>query len=204
MIDIDYDELSVVTDPRDGLKPHAPRARLDCPDNLTAEHVVKYGDVDRIFAAAAHRFTEEFRMEKGGGFSIEPRGVIARYDANEDLLTVWDGTQTPHRAKTVMAQTLGLAEHQLRVIAPDVGGGFGPKAVFHPEEIVIPAAALLLHRPIKWIEDRLESFTATVQERRQIWDVEVAFDCRGQARRHPRAHLSRSRGKRALWRRAAL
>ena len=95
------------------------------------------------------------------------------------FLTVWDSTQTPHRAKTVMAQTLGLLEHQVRVIAPDVGGGFGPKAVFHPEEIAIPAAALLLRRPIKWIEDRLESFTATVQERRQIWDVEVAFDADG-------------------------
>ncbi len=179
LIDIDYDELPVVTDPRDGLSSGAPRARLDCPDNLTAEHVVKYGDVDRIFSTAAYRFGEQFRMEKGGGFSIEPRGVIARYDSNEDLLTVWDGTQTPHRAKTVMVQTLGLAEHQLRVIAPDVGGGFGPKAVFHPEEIAIPAAALLLRRPIKWIEDRLESFTATVQERLQIWDVEVAFDADG-------------------------
>jgi carbon-monoxide dehydrogenase large subunit len=179
LIEIDYDELPAVTDPREGLKSGAPRTRLDCPDNLTAEHVVKYGEADRIFATAAHRFAEEFHMEKGGGFSIEPRGVIARYDANEDLLTVWDGTQTPHRAKTVMAQTLGLAEHQLRVIAPDVGGGFGPKAVFHPEEIAIPAAALLLRRPVKWVEDRLESFTATVQERRQIWDVEVAFDADG-------------------------
>jgi len=179
LIEVDYDELPAVIDPREGLKPGTPRARLDCPDNLTAEHVVKYGEIDRIFSMSAHRFAEEFRMEKGCGLSIEPRGVIARYDANEDLLTVWDGTQTPHRAKTVMVQTLGLAEHQLRVVAPDVGGGFGPKAVFHPEEIAIPAAALLLRRPIKWVEDRLESFTATVQERRQIWDVEVAFDADG-------------------------
>lgn len=179
LIEVDYDELPVVTDPYEGLQPGAPRARLDCPDNLTAEHNVRYGEVERGFATAAHCFSERFRMDKGGGFSIEPRGVIARYDANEDLLTVWDGTQTPHRAKTVMAQTLGLLEHQVRVVAPDVGGGFGPKAVFHPEEIAIPAAALLLRRPIKWIEDRLESFTATVQERRQIWDVEAAFDAEG-------------------------
>ena len=179
LIEVDYDELPAVTDPYEGLQPGASRARLDCPDNLTAEHNVKYGDVERSFATAAYRFAEQFRMDKGGGFSIEPRGVIARYDANEDLLTVWDGTQTPHRAKTVMAQTLGLLEHQVRVVAPDVGGGFGPKAVFHPEEIAIPAAALLLRRPIKWVEDRLESFTATVQERRQIWDVEAAFDADG-------------------------
>ena len=179
LIDIAYDELPAVTDPRDGLAPGAPRARLDCPDNLTAEHVIHYGDLDLVFAKAPHRFSAQFRLDKGGGFSIEPRGVIARYDPGEDLLTFWDSTQMPHRAKAVLVQALGLMEHQLRVIAPDVGGGFGPKAVFHPEELAIPAAAMLLGRPIKWIEDRLESFTATVQERSQVWDIDVAFDAAG-------------------------
>lgn len=179
LIDVDYDELVAVTDPRQGLATGAPRARLDCPDNLTAEHAIRYGDTDKVFATTLHRLFLQFRMEKGGGFSIEPRGLIARYDSGDDVLTVWDSTQTPHRAKTVIVQTLGLQEHQVRVVAPDVGGGFGPKAVFHPEEIAVPTAALVLRRPIKWIEDRLESFTATVQERRQIWEVEVAFDGEG-------------------------
>jgi carbon-monoxide dehydrogenase large subunit len=179
LIDVDYDELAVVTDPREGLATGAPRVRLDCPDNLTAQHVVRYGDSDKVFAKPSHRLTLQFHIEKGGGFSIEPRGLVARYDPGDDVLTVWDSTQTPHRAKTVIVQTLGLQEHQVRVVAPDVGGGFGPKAVFHPEEISVPAAALLLRRPIKWIEDRLESFTGTVQERRQIWDVEAAFDAEG-------------------------
>jgi carbon-monoxide dehydrogenase large subunit len=179
LIDIDYDELPAVTDPRDGLAAGAPRARLDCPDNLTAEHLIDYGEPDRVFAKAPHRFSERFNLHKGGGFSIEPRGLIATYDQTENLLTVWDSTQMPHRAKSVLVQALGLLEHQVRVLAPDVGGGFGPKAVFHPEELAIPAATLLLHRPIKWIEDRLESFTATVQERLQIWEMEVAFDAKG-------------------------
>ncbi len=85
----------------------------------------------------------------------------------------------PHRGKAVLVDALGLSEEKIRVIAPDVGGGFGPKAVFHPEELVIPAAVLKLGQPIKWVEDRFESFTATAQERVQIWDMEAAFDAEG-------------------------
>ncbi|MBI2319254.1 MAG: molybdopterin-dependent oxidoreductase, partial [Betaproteobacteria bacterium] len=129
--------------------------------------------------AASHRISERFRIHKGGGHSIEPRGVVARFDPVEDSLTVWDGTQMPHRAKAVLVASLGLAEHQVRVIAPDVGGGFGPKAVFHPEELAVPAAAMLLQVPVKWIEDRLESFTATVGERVQEWEMEAAADREG-------------------------
>jgi carbon-monoxide dehydrogenase large subunit len=85
----------------------------------------------------------------------------------------------PHRAKAMLVACLGLPEHQVRVIAPDVGGGFGPKAVFHGEERAVPAAAMLLGAPIKWQEDRLESFTAAAAERDQDWDMEAAFDADG-------------------------
>ena len=105
--------------------------------------------------------------------------MLARFDAAEDLLTVWDGTQMPHKAKRVIVDTLGFAESQVRVIAPHVGGGFGPKNPFYPEELVVPAAALLLGAPVKWIEDRRESFTATNHEREQDWDLEVAIDADG-------------------------
>ena len=178
-VEIDLDPLPAVLDPRQGLDNGAPKARLDCPGNLVARHSVKYGNADHAFAAAAHRITEGFRLDKGGGHSIEPRGVIARYDADDEALTVWDSTQMPHRTKAVLVAELGLSESQVRVIAPDVGGGFGPKAVFHPEELAVPAAALLLRTPVKWIEDRRESFTATVNERVQIWDMEAAFDRSG-------------------------
>jgi aerobic carbon-monoxide dehydrogenase large subunit len=137
---------------------------------------VQYGDVEAAFAAAAHRVSEHFRLHKGGGHSLETRAVLARYDAGDDMLTVWDSTQMPHKSKRVLVEALGLTEERVRVIAPDVGGGFGPKNPFYPEELAIPAAALALGRPIKWIEDRRESFTATNHEREQDWDVEAAVD----------------------------
>ncbi|HEY2135232.1 MAG TPA: xanthine dehydrogenase family protein molybdopterin-binding subunit [Xanthobacteraceae bacterium] len=176
LVVLDLDPLPVVVDPVDGLAPGAPKARLESPDNLVARHVIDYGDVDGAFAHAAVRIAERFRLHKGGGHSIETRGVMARFDSGEQALTVWDGTQMPHRAKAVLVRALGLAEPQVRVIAPDVGGGFGPKAVFHPEELAIPAAAMLLGAPIKWIEDRQESFVAAAQERDQVWDMEAAVD----------------------------
>jgi carbon-monoxide dehydrogenase large subunit len=144
-----------------------------------AQTGIDYGNADLVFANAPNVIAEEFRLSKGGGHSIEPRGVLARYDHMERLLTVWDSTQMPHRAKAILVDALGLQETQVRVITPDVGGGFGPKAVFHPEELAIPAAALLLNRPVKWAEDRFESFTATCGERDQIWTMEVAFTNEG-------------------------
>src|SRR4029077_7761666 len=137
LIELEADSLPAVLDPVAGLAPGSPRARLDAPDNLVAQHVLSYGDAEGAFAKAAHRIAARFRLHKGVGGSIEPRGIVARFDAGEAMLTVWDGTQMPHRAKSILVATLGLGEHQVRVIAPDVGGGFGPKAPFHPEELAI-------------------------------------------------------------------
>lgn len=179
LIELDIEPLPAVVDPVAGLEPNAPRARLDCPDNLVARTGIDYGDVGQGFARAAHIVAERFRLSKGGGHSIETRGVLARYDDLEDQLTVWDSTQTPHRAKAILVAALGLSEHRIRVVTPDVGGGFGPKAVFHPEELAIPAAAIMLKRPVKWVEDRFESFSAAVGERDQDWAMEAAFDAEG-------------------------
>ena len=179
LVALDYEELPAVIDPVAALGAGAPKARLDCADNLVAQWALKYGDVDAAFADAAHRIAQRFRIHKGGGHAIETRAVLARYDAAEDLLTVWDGTQMPHKAKRVIVDALGLAESQVRVIAPHVGGGFGPKNPFYPEELVVPAAAMLLGAPVKWIEDRRESFTATNHEREQDWDLEAAIDADG-------------------------
>ncbi len=125
LIGVEIDSLPAIVDPRAGLAPDAPQARLDCPDNLVARMTAQYGDVDRAFAGAAHVVTAQFHLHKGGGHSIETRGLVARFDPGEDLLTVWDGTQMPHQAKRVLVRTLGLDETQVRVVAPDVGGGFG-------------------------------------------------------------------------------
>lgn len=179
LIALEIESLPAVVDPRKGLEPQAPQARLDCADNLVARMTAGYGDIDQAFAKAAHVVHEQFHLHKGGGHSIEPRGIVARFDDGERLLTVWDGTQMPHQAKRVLVRSLGLNEHEVRVIAPDVGGGFGPKFVFHPEELAVAAAAMLVGAPVKWIEDRFENFTACVQERDQYWDVEAACDADG-------------------------
>jgi carbon-monoxide dehydrogenase large subunit len=179
LIGVEIDSLPAIVDPRLGLTDGAAQARLDCKDNLVAGMTAQYGHVDQAFAQAAHVVDAQFHLHKGGGHSIETRGAVARFDADERLLTLWDSTQMPHQAKRVLVKTLGLDETQIRVIAPDVGGGFGPKFVFHPEELAIAAASILVGAPIRWIEDRLENFTATTQERDQYWEISAAADADG-------------------------
>jgi carbon-monoxide dehydrogenase large subunit len=179
LIQLDIEELPAVTDPVAGLAPGAPKARLDVADNLVARQSIDYGDIDVAFAKAAHRIAAQFRLHKGGGHSIEPRGIAVRLDPIDDTLTVYANTQVPHRARQIMVEALGLTEQNIRVLAPDTGGGFGPKATFYPEELAVPAAALLLRRSLKWMEDRRENFIATGGERDQVWDMELAVDTQG-------------------------
>ncbi len=120
-------------------------------------------------ARAEHIISRRFRYDHGASSPIETRGIVANWDARANQLTVWDTTQAPVFLRNGLAAMLGLSERQVRVIAPFVGGGFGPKIMlFYPEEVVIPWAAMQLNRPVKWIEDRLEHFFATTQERGQI------------------------------------
>ena len=120
-------------------------------------------------ARAEHIISRRFHYDHGASSPIETRGIVANWDARANQLTVWDTTQAPVFLRNGLAAMLGLSERQVRVIAPFVGGGFGPKIMlFYPEEVVIPWAAMQLNRPIKWIEDRLEHFFATTQERGQI------------------------------------
>ena len=115
-----------------------------------------YGDVDAAFATAAHVCEEKFWMHRGCGVPMETRAVVAQYDRFDDRLTVWSATQTPHLGRRILADLLDRDIDTIRVVAPDVGGGFGIKAPFYPEEAVIPAAAIMLGCPVKWSEDRRE------------------------------------------------
>ena len=118
---------------------------------------------------------EELRPERGAAQPMETRGVVARYDASLDQLTIWDTTQAPVAARGVIAEKLGMPEAAITVIAPDVGGGFGVKIfLVYPEELLIPFAARLLGRPIKWIEDRREHFIGSNHERLMVHRIEVA------------------------------
>ncbi len=179
LIEIDAEILPAVTEIRAGLSPDSPRTRLDQPDNCVARWTIGYGDCESAFAKAAHKISASFELHKGGAIPMEGRGLLARPDPLDGVLTVWDSTQMPHRVKRVLVTTLGLNENQIRVIAPDVGGGFGPKGPVYAEEVAVSAAALLLQKPLKWIEDRYENFISTNQERDQYWDVEGAFDADG-------------------------
>jgi carbon-monoxide dehydrogenase large subunit len=176
---VEYDPLDAVADCVAALTPGSPTAHAGAPSNLVAEMTIEYGTVDAAFAAAAHVVRERLWIHRGGSHSMECRGLVAVHDPLEDRLTVWNSTQMPHASKRLLCDMLGLSERQIRVVTPDVGGGFGPKLIFYPEEVAITLAARLLGRPVKWIEDRREHFVATTQERDQFWDVELATDARG-------------------------
>ena len=179
LVDVDYEPLPAISDCRAALAPEAPLVHRDGPDNLLAEFNIGYGEVDSVFTSAPHVFKESLWQHRGGGHSMECRGGMADFDAAEDFLTYWVSTQTPHAAMRALVDMLGRDESKIRVITPDIGGGFGPKLVFYPEDVTICIASIILKRPVKWIEDRREHFIATTQERDQYWEIEVAADDNG-------------------------
>ncbi|MBB6305838.1 xanthine dehydrogenase family protein molybdopterin-binding subunit [Xanthobacter tagetidis] len=176
---VEYDPLPAVVDCRTALAPDGPLAQTSVADNLAAKWVNEYGDIERAFAGAAHVIAEDYFQHRGTGCPLEPRAVLAQYDRAGDSLTVWSATQAPHGIKRAIVDMFDIADTQVRVIAPDVGGGFGPKLLTYPEEIVIPHCARLIGRPVKWIEDRREHMMSTAQERDQLWSVRMALDADG-------------------------
>ena len=179
LVEIDYEPLPAISDCRAALQPGAALAHRGKTSNLLIEFKQSYGDVAGAFARAPRRARVNLKQHRGGAHSIEGRGAVAVYDANEDRLTLWTSTQLAHEVRAFLMRLLQRDENQMRVVAPDVGGGFGAKFVMYPEEVALSAASLRLRRPIKWIEDRREHFLAAVQERDQYWDIEVAFDGEG-------------------------
>ena len=176
MVHVDYEPLSAVSDVREGLKPGAPTVHSTSENNLVASVPYVVGDVDAAFARAAHTIKASFSTHRGGGFSMETRGCLALHDPDFGATTLYVTSQSPHRVKRVLMELLDFVDHEIRVVAPDVGGGFGPKGSFYPEYALITACAMRLKQPVKWIEDRSENFIATQQERDQFWDLEIAID----------------------------
>jgi carbon-monoxide dehydrogenase large subunit len=179
LVQVDYEPLPAMVDWRRALDSDAPRAHANAPDNIVASLQARFGPVEEIFAKAPHVFSERFETHRGGCHSMECRGVIAALEPYSDALTIWSSTQAAHMIRRLVAEHLGRDERSVRVIAPDVGGGFGPKCALYPEEVAIPLAAMRLQRPIKWIEDRREHFVSTTQQRDQAWELEVAADADG-------------------------
>ncbi len=181
LVVVDYDPLPVLADPRDSAKSDAPpvNSRQAEPGNIVHNLDFGHGDVDKAFASAAHVVRSELYQHRGVSNSMECRGSIARYDPIRETFTMWSSCQAPHSHRSVLVYLLGLDEAQIRVIVPNIGGGFGPKLLFYPEDAVIAAAAMLLGQPVKWVEDRREHLITTTQERDQFWDMEMALDAEG-------------------------
>ena len=176
LVAVDYEALPAVADCRKGLAPGSPLTRRGRKSNVMIAFKQAYGDAAAAFKSAPRRATVDIKQHRGVANCIEGRGALATFDANEDRLTLWASTQLAHEMRAFLMALLGRDENQLRVVAPDVGGGFGAKFVMYPEDVALGAACLKLGRTVKWIEDRREHFLSAVQERDQYWDLEVAFD----------------------------
>ena len=176
LVSIDYEPLPVVITPEAAARADH-LVHDDVPGNVAAEMLQEVGDVDAAMKSAARRKQLRFRYERGAASPMEARAVWATWSGEEHKLTVYDSTQSPTSIRGGLAVLFGLPESSVEVIAPDVGGGFGPKIMlFYPDELLVPFAAMQLGRAVKWTEDRQEHFTAVNQERGQVHEVEVGFD----------------------------
>jgi carbon-monoxide dehydrogenase large subunit len=179
-IDVELESLDAVVDLEKALQAGSPLVHDDVGSNLAAHVRQVKGNYAAAAAKADRIIKRRFRYEHGISSPIETRGVVAQWDGRSNQMTIWDTTQAPVFVRNGLAGMLGLNERQVRVIAPFVGGGFGPKIMmFYPEEVLLPWVSIKLNRPVKWIEDRLEHFFATTHERGQIHDAEIALAADG-------------------------
>ncbi len=177
---VDIDPLPAVVDLEYALSDEAPLIHEDLPSNLAAHVIQEKGNYEEAVKQADLVIKRRLLYDRGTAAAMENRGIVAQWDHKSGQLTVWDTTQAPIFIRNGLAAMLGLSEHQVRVIAPFIGGGFGPKIMmFYPEETLLPWVSMRLNRPVKWIEDRQENFFATTQERGQIHDVELALTKEG-------------------------
>lgn len=182
LVVVDYAELPVVVG-LDVAENTEQTSHQDATDNIGAQFTVGFGDVDAAFAEAAHVVSDTFRPHRGAGLPMECRSVLAEPGTGGRTVLVRSATQVPHLVKRSIMDVLALGGDEVQVVAPpDVGGGFGPKAIVYPEEVAVPLLAMQLNRPVKWLEDRREHFLTTTQERDQLYEMELALDQDGRIR----------------------
>jgi CO/xanthine dehydrogenase Mo-binding subunit len=170
---VDYEPLPAVASIEDALVAES-LVHEDVPDNIAATMHFTIGDPEGAFGGAPHIVKRTLRVERSAGMPLETRGVLAQFDGQHNRLTVYDSTQSPTTVRLGLAAVLGLDQHNVEVIAPDVGGGFGAKLPYwYPEEFIVPYAAISLGRPVKWVEDRGEHFVASNHERGQVHDARI-------------------------------
>jgi carbon-monoxide dehydrogenase large subunit len=174
LIVVDYDDLPVVTDV-EAAAAGGPVIHESFGDNIAYKMTAGEGDIDAAFASADRTLKQRVLHRRLAPIAMEPRGVLARYFPGEEELTLWSSTQIPHLMRTQVALMIGMPENKLRVITPEVGGGFGSKLNVYSEEALLSWISMQLHKPVKWIETRRENIQATIHGRGQVGDIEVAF-----------------------------
>jgi carbon-monoxide dehydrogenase large subunit len=171
LIEVDWEPLPAVAGVEAALASGAPRLYDDWPDNVACKFEAAIGDVDQALAAADIKITEKFRIQRNFGCPLETRGVLAEWDVHRGELEIWTSSQILHQTRDYLAGMFGIPTHRIRVRIPRIGGGFGAKFHFYVEEAAVALLARAVQRPVRWIEDRLESFVGTVHAREQVVDV---------------------------------
>ena len=180
LVDAEFEPLPAVLDAEAAAQDGSVKLYEDWDDNIALKFHVSNGDVDQAFAKADVIVTERLQHHRFSGTPIEPRGVVASYDEGLNEVTVWSSTQIPHVVAALLEDSIKEPRYiKARVIAPRIGGGFGQKWGFYPEELIIPLASVITGRPVRWIETRHEHMIATNHAREQTHYVEMAFESDG-------------------------
>jgi carbon-monoxide dehydrogenase large subunit len=174
LVEVDYEPLPAITGVDDALAAGAPAIHEGWPDNVMMRTRGGGGAVAAAFANPDVLIQETFESEAVTGVSMEPRGCLAALDRNTGIVTLWTSHQLPHVLRSLMSELIGYPEHLVRVVCPDIGGGFGIKMHVYPEDLVVTFLALRLRQPVKWIQTRREDFLASSYSRDHRIAVEVA------------------------------
>jgi len=181
LIEVDYEPLPAVIDAKKAMQPGVTQVHDDIPDNVS--YTWALGDqaaTEKAVASAAHVIELDLTNQRLIPNAMEPRAAVAQWNAASEEMTLWTTSQNPHPIRLLLsAFTLGIPEHKLRVISPDVGGGFGSKIFHYPEEIIVPWVARKVNRPIKWVATRSESFMTDSQGRDHVTSAKLALDSAG-------------------------
>jgi len=176
LIEVEYDALPVVADAWQALEDNAPVLHGAINGNVVDTIHARTGNAAGALASAAHRIRERFAVQRHTGVPLETRGLTAAYDPGTGVLHLWGVAKVPHFNRRVLADLLDHPEHLIHFVELEVGGGFGVRGEFYPEDLVVPWAAMRIGRPIQWIEDRREHLMATNHSRQQYHDIEIGFD----------------------------
>lgn len=174
LIEVEYEVLPAVADPEKAVEAGAPPVHPQWPDNVAFTYHQEGGDVEKAFAEADVVVKQRITSQRLIPTAMETRGVVADYRVNEKAMTLYTSTQIPHLVRTLVASMLGLPENRFRVVAPEVGGGFGSKLNVYAEEALMGFVSMKLNKPVKWIESRRENFLCTIHGRGHVDFYEIA------------------------------